>query len=432
MEQLQHPPTIPHLVQVYQPSVSNTKIQNPQIIHISHPGLPTSQGKVTYQQTITSESIHIPVTSQHVTEIQSQIQMSQNQIVMSCQQGLHSIQPLHGQVQSQVLQSSDMTQSLQIASHVILPQHMLVNGVQSYYSQYEYPKEQCLLAKLEPDLQLVEKDNECGTDSSQAETELQKKRSRSQVPDPTSWACNVRKLKHQRGEAYISRRGKFVPERRIRNTKDCVKNCKFKCNEKITDEDREHIFKAFYSLNANEKKYFLLSTTERSYIKHNKVSNHKRKYTFKYFFLVKSDRHTVCKNFYLGTLAISQKPVYNVHMGKTDLNMPKPDGRGHSKASTHSLPSESKDKVRKHIQSFTTIETKPIVQFSKKKQYLDPSLSVKQMYNMYFSECNKENAVPVKESMYRKIFRQEFNLHFRKIKTEQQLCGRCKNTIKKK
>lgn len=240
-------------------------------------------------------------------------------------------------------------------------------------------------------------------------------------------------MKHQRGEAYISRRGKFVPERQIQNTKDCIKSCKYKCNEKITDSDREHIFKAFYSLNANDKKYFLLSTTERTYIKHNKMSNnHKRKYTFKYFFKLNSERYTVCKNFYLGTLAISQKPVYNVHMGKTDLNMPKPDGRGHSKASTHSLPSESKDRVRKHIMSYTTVESKPILQYSKKKQYLDPSLSVKNMYNMYFSECNKENIVPVKESMYRKIFRQEFNLHFIKVKSEQALCGRCKNTIKKK
>lgn len=263
------------------------------------------------------------------------------------------------------------------------------------------------------------------------ETEHQKKRTRSQVPDPTSWACNVRKLKHQRGEAYINRRGKLVPERRIRNTKDCVRNCKFKCNEKITDEDREHIFKAFYSLNANEKKYFILNTSERTYIKHYKApNNHKRKYTFKYFFLVKSDRHTVCKNFYLGTLAISQKPVYNVHRSKSDLNMPKPDGRGHSKASTHPLPCEAKDRVRKHIQSFTTIDSKPVLQFSKKKQYLDPTLSVKQMYNLYFNDCNKENLVPVKESMYRKIFRQEFNLHFRKM--EPLLCGRCKSTIKKK
>lgn len=160
MEQLQQPATIPHLVQVFQPSISNSKIQNPQIIHISHPSLSTSQGKVTYQQTITSESIHIPVTSQHVNEIQSQIQMSQNQIVMSCQQGLQTIQPLQSQVQSQVLQSPDMSQTLQIASHVILPQHMLVNGVQPYYSQYEYPKEQCLLTKLESNMQPMEKDNE--------------------------------------------------------------------------------------------------------------------------------------------------------------------------------------------------------------------------------------------------------------------------------
>lgn len=434
MEQLQ-PPTIPHLVQVYQPSVTNSKMQNPQIIHISHPTLPTSQGKVTYQQTITSESIHIPVTSQHVTEIQSQIQMSQNQIVMSCQQGLQSLPPLPGQSQvlqgqSQVLQTSDMSQSLQIASHMIVPQHMLA-GVHSYYRQYEYPKE-CLLAKLEPDMQITDKDVECDTET-QMVPEPPKKRSRSQIPDPTSWACNIRKTKHQRGEAYINRRGKFVPERHIRNTKDCVKNCKFKCNEKISDTDREHIFKAFYTLNANEKKYFLLHTTERTCIKNNKViTNNKRKYTFKYFFNVKSERHTVCKNFYLGTLAISQKPVYNVHMGKTDLNIPKPDGRGHSKASCHSLPSEIKDRVRKHIQSFSTVESKPVVQFSKKKQYLDPSLSIKHMYNMYFSDCNKENIVPVKESMYRKIFRQEYNLHFRKVKTEQALCGRCKSTIKKK
>lgn len=158
MEQLQQA-SIPHLVQVYQPSVSNTKIQSPQIIHISHPGLPTSQGKVTYQQTITSESIHMPVTSHHVTEIQSQIQMSQNQIVMSCQQGLQTIQPLQGQVQSQVLQSSDMTHSLQIASHMIVPQHMIA-GVHSYYRQYEYPKEQCFIAKLEPEVQLRDKVNE--------------------------------------------------------------------------------------------------------------------------------------------------------------------------------------------------------------------------------------------------------------------------------
>lgn len=259
------------------------------------------------------------------------------------------------------------------------------------------------------------------------------KKPRSLKSNPETWACNIRKVKHQRGEAYISRRGKYVPERKVKNTKDCLKSCRYKCNEKISDTDREHIFKAFYSLNANEKRHFLLNTTERNYIKH-KISelNHKRIYSYKYFFLVRAVRHTVCKNFYLGTLAISQKPVYNVHLGKSSMNIPKPDGRGLSEASSHSLPTEVKDRVRKHIMSFKTVDSKSVKQFSRKKQYLDPTLSIKQMYTMYFNECAQENIVPVKESMYRYIFKQEFNLHFRKIKNEQPLCCRCKGVIKKK
>ncbi|XP_072945369.1 uncharacterized protein [Epargyreus clarus] len=423
MEQMQTPPSLPHIVQVYQPSVS------------IHPSL-QSQGKVTYQQTITSESLHIPVSH----DIQSQQLLSQNQTVMSCQQiHLQNVQ----QMQSQVLQSD--CQPLQITSHVILPQvpvfkqHMINNVPQQYYGQYEYLKDQhCVIAKVEPGMQVIhEKQIDCKSESNQhVEIDVlsKKKRARSQVPNPNKWACNVRKLKHQRGEAYISRRGKYVPERRVKNTKDCLKTCKYKCNERINDVDRQHIFKAFYSLNANEKKHFLLNTTERNYVKHNKVSdgNNKRKYSFKYFFLVRAVRYTVCKNFYLGTLAISQKPVYNVHMGKSDMNLPKPDGRGLSEASTHSIPSEIKDAVRKHIMSFTTVDAKPIRQFSRKKQYLESGLSIKQMFTMYYNDCVKDNLVPVKESMYRKIFKQDFNLHFKKDKTGQQLCCRCKGTVKKK
>ncbi|XP_068630126.1 uncharacterized protein [Battus philenor] len=427
MDQIQTTTNLPHIVQVYQPSVS------------IHPSLQASQGKVTYQQTVTSESLHIPVSTQVQHEITNQ-QILSNQTMLSCQQiHLQSMQ----QIQPQILQND--INSMQITSHVILPQvpvfkqHVITNGVQqNYYGQYEaYLKDRhCLITKVEPGIQVIsDKHIECKAENNQPvkEPAAKTKRSRSQVPNPSMWACNVRKLKHQKGEAYINRRGKFVPERRVRNTKDCLKSCKFKCNERINDVDRQHIFKAFYSLNTNEKKHFLLNTTERNYIKRMKsTDNHTRKYSFKYFFLVRGVRYTVCKNFYLGTLAISQKPVYNVHSGKTDMNLPKPDGRGQSEASTHALPSEIKDRVRNHIMSFTTTESKPVKQFSRKKQYLESSLSIKQMYTMYFSDCSKENIVPVKESMYRKIFKQEFNLHFKKDKSSHQLCCRCKGPIKKK
>lgn len=162
------------------------------------------------------------------------------------------------------------------------------------------------------------------------------------------------------------------------------------------------------------------------------MDNHKRKHSFKYFFVIRSERYGVCKNFYLGTLAISQKPVYNVHLSKTETNLPKPDGRGHNEASAHALPNEIKDRVRKHIMSFATIDSKPIKQFSKKKQYLQKKLNIKKMYDLYSNECTKDNVVPVKESMYRKIFKREFNLHFNKTKKEEQLCCKCKGSLKKK
>lgn len=263
------------------------------------------------------------------------------------------------------------------------------------------------------------------------ETMPKKKRTRSLSPKPSTWASNVRKLKHQRGEAYISRRGKYVPERQVRNTKDCLQNCKYKCNESISDADRELIFKSFYSLSTNEKRHFLLNSTERHDVKRGK-SDAKRKHSFKYSFIVRSERYTVCKNFYLGTLAISQKPVYNVHSGKSETNIPKPDGRGLSENSTHALPGEVKERVRNHILSFVTTDSKPVKQFSKQKQYLQSNLSIKRMYTMYFEKCSKDNTVPVKESMYRKIFKREFNLHFTKIKKEEPLCCKCKGSVKKK
>lgn len=147
---------LPHIVQVYQPSISDTKIQSRQIIHLSHPPL-TTQANV-YPQTI-SESIHLP--PQHMPEI-NPIQTSQN-LVMSCQQTHLQNLPLQGQMSSQVLPSGA---PLQITSHVILPQvpvfkqHMLVNSVQQQYYSYDaYPKEPCV-TKIEPGLQSIDEDKQ--------------------------------------------------------------------------------------------------------------------------------------------------------------------------------------------------------------------------------------------------------------------------------
>ncbi|CAK1542909.1 unnamed protein product [Leptosia nina] len=388
MDRIPAPLSLPQILQVFQPTVS----MQPSLLN---------------QDTAPSDSGH------------------------SLQNSSLSCQP----IQSRTAQIQTENQSI-TSSHVFIPvQHVLSGSVaQQYFRGYNtFMKNEPCSNKCEPRVTVIIEHN-VGIPSDSNELKRKREKStisriRRYIPDPTQWKSNIRKQKCQRGEAYINRRGKLVPEKHIRNTKDCLTSCRHKCMEKITYEDRQLIFKSFYSLDANEKKHFLLNTTERHLYKNKeKPSDGKRNYSFKYFFLVRATRFVVCKNFYLGTLAISQKPVYNVHLNKTDVNLPKRDGRGLSPSSCHALPNEAKDRVRMHIMSFQTVDSKAVTPFSAKRQYLNQSLNIKQMHLMYVKECEQIGETPLKESMYRKIVKQEFNLRFKSVKT----CGKCKEPVSDK
>ena len=127
----------------------------------------------------------------------------------------------------------------------------------------------------------------------------------------------------------------------------------------------------------------------------------------------------MCKQFYLGTLNISQKVVYNVHDKKdTLIGTTKADARGkHLKKII--LPG-MQNTVREHILSFSTIESH-YCRADAKSQYLDPGLNVKKMYDLYVEQCSNSNIAPVKESFYRNIFSKD--LMFRQRKKDR--CDKC-------
>jgi hypothetical protein len=176
----------------------------------------------------------------------------------------------------------------------------------------------------------------------------------------TEWKSYKRSKCHQAGKAYVSVAGKEVPAKQIKDLKNCVTDCKFKCGTQITREERESLFKCYYKMSQNEKYHFLLNTTTKSITERPKDKTRKsyKKYSFKYFFNIGSDKVQVCKKFYLGTLSISQKPVYTVHQNKdVETNTPKQDGRGRSSGNCRSLSEEKKEQVREHIKSFPAIES---------------------------------------------------------------------------
>lgn len=148
----------------------------------------------------------------------------------------------------------------------------------------------------------------------------------------------------------------------------------------------------------------------------------RRTYTFKYFFHVNGEKLEVCTKFYLGTLAISQKPVYTAHNTKNSkTNTAAPDNRGKLPSSKR-LPKANPDFAREHIKSFPKVESH-YCRATTSREYLESNLSVGKMYHLYKEKCVENNIQAVKESMYYKIFVTEFNLGFHIPKSDR--CDLC-------
>lgn len=82
----------------------------------------------------------------------------------------------------------------------------------------------------------------------------------------------------------------------------------------------------------------------------------RRTYSFTYFFHVKGEKVQVCKNFFLGTLSISQKPVYTAHMTKNlNINTATEDKRG--KSASRRVPEGSIDFEKTHMNYFPNVES---------------------------------------------------------------------------
>ncbi|KAF2899463.1 hypothetical protein ILUMI_06713, partial [Ignelater luminosus] len=79
-------------------------------------------------------------------------------------------------------------------------------------------------------------------------------RSRKRKRDSNTWACNVRKKKHNNGEEYISSRKKLVSPNKIENSKDCLRKCHYKCSQKISGTERKEMFREYYARKISQKK----------------------------------------------------------------------------------------------------------------------------------------------------------------------------------
>ena len=67
-------------------------------------------------------------------------------------------------------------------------------------------------------------------DSVEKEVKIKKKLTRKRSINIMEWQRNKRKRAHVAGEEYVSSKGKKVAAKSIKPKKDCMSNCKFKCD----------------------------------------------------------------------------------------------------------------------------------------------------------------------------------------------------------
>ncbi|KAF2903599.1 hypothetical protein ILUMI_02586, partial [Ignelater luminosus] len=240
------------------------------------------------------------------------------------------------------------------------------------------------------------------------------------------WKCNVRKRRHEKGEEYISVRNKLVPAKRLKTTKNCVSNCKFKCQTVISAEEREQIFKS-YTLSTDEKRLLLASTTtkvdadKRRRARRTRESS-RRKYIYLYFFDIKGNRIEVRRQIFCGTLSISQKPVYTAHKNSNDAITIIPKKSRQGKHVKHKISEADRQNGKNHINSFPRISSH-YCRSTSDREYLESGLNVTKMHDLYVTKMQELGQDTVTQLAYRHIFLNEFNLHFFKPKKDR--CGLC-------
>ncbi|GBN07998.1 hypothetical protein AVEN_67575-1 [Araneus ventricosus] len=134
-------------------------------------------------------------------------------------------------------------------------------------------------------------------------------------------------------------------------------------------------------------------------------------------FFVKGEKIQVYKYFYLGTLSISENPVYIAHSTKNvETNTLTQDQRGMN-GNSRRVPKGDPVLIREHIKSFPVVESHSC-RAHRKREYLCSHLSIGKMYELYIQQCCTEKVTAVRKSMYYRIFVTDFNLGFNSSKSD--------------
>lgn len=205
-------------------------------------------------------------------------------------------------------------------------------------------------------------------------------------------------------------------------------SCNKQCCQKIDVLRQQEIFKTFYNLkNWTSKTLFIRGCVIRQPIKNdhtlfNLVTSLQQKTCLlKYYFFDSSGfQKEVCKTFFMRCLKITYQRVLRATKSLND-NPSAFDRRGHRPSINKSNPRDI-EFLKHFIQRFPRYKSHYARQDTQ-KEYLAPELNIRRMFLEYKIRCNFQQRNILSEHMFRHIFNKDFNLAFKRRKTD--TCKTC-------
>ena len=216
-----------------------------------------------------------------------------------------------------------------------------------------------------------------------------------------------RKIKRNSGEEYVTEKGKKIPARTTRS----LSECRNKCYQAISNEDRISIFNAYRQKKTFAEKVAYLNglielhNVQRRRSANISVSKKPRKFSTKYFLPVESRKIIVCKKCFLDTFGEKLRIVRTIIEKKfNSKGMPfEPDLRGKAIPS-NKTPVTKIEEVLCHIRKFPAF----VSHYSRRHtsvKYLCSGLTLAIMYRLYCKEIEIQGEKPVSLFIYRKVFK---------------------------
>lgn len=255
-----------------------------------------------------------------------------------------------------------------------------------------------------------------------------KKRLRNQ----NEWSDVKRKCLKNLGEKYVTKRGKMIDGK----TMGAACTCRFKCSEKISNQQRVDCFTRFWKLGDRAKQWaYVINYTEKMKKKRclNQDIPNNRKYTYKYYLPLITDfdelhceKIDVCKTMFINTLAVSTRILKTAWQKYDGSTLMEQDGRGRHTNHKVVIDDAMKQSVCDHVRAFAPVESHYNRKKSK-KLYLPGDLSIAKMFKLYLQWYTwypeKYTSQAKTERQYRDIVNANFNISFHTPKKDQ--CDEC-------